>query len=102
MKIILGFGCVEAQERERIRLALIEGLADGMTADEVLAPWHQKADEYKKLPRGIAPQRYTYAWCYDGKIFYHHINREHPFSPDGWALLKVEEPLVPGANKEES
>lgn len=85
--VILGFGACEELERARIREAIAR---DGAEAAE--REWSVRADEYGKLPREAAPERYTRFWCYDGKIHYHHINRRHPFSPDGWAMWRYVEP----------
>ncbi len=93
MSIILGFGCVEEQVGRDVKNALVEGLANGQTADSVLSKWNSKADEYDKLPRETAPERYTRVWHYDDALHFHHINRQHPFSPDGWACLVVVEPF---------
>lgn len=50
------------------------------------------------MDRNDVPERYSYFWyvvnkIYDGKYIiefsFHHINRRHPFSPDGWALLET-------------
>lgn len=87
MGIILGFGSIEEQVRAEVKKALHE---EGV---EALKRWNDKADEYDKLPRESAPERYTRIYFYDNTIHFHHINRQHPFSPDGWALLKVDEPF---------
>ncbi len=100
MSLILGFGCIEERERQRIKHALIAGALKGLTTDEVLAEWNDKADEYKKMPRGVAPERYTRVFYYDNELHFHHINREHPMSPDGWAMMGVDEPFVLPAEAE--
>jgi len=96
MCIILGFGHVEGGERTKIRAALLDHAKCGRTVSDILAIWNDKADEYDDLPRGEAPERYTRIFCYGGKLHFHHINRNHPFSPDGWALLQVNEPFDVG------
>jgi len=82
--IVLGFGSVE-QHTER---EIINAFAAG--GPEALKTWNAVADVYDKLPRGTAPQRYSRVFYYDGRLHFHHVNREHPFSPDGWALLQTE------------
>lgn len=94
MAIILGFGRVEVRERAKVKAALVDGAKCGRTVKDILAHWNDKADEYDALPRGEAPERYTRVFCYDGKLCFHHINRNHPFSPDGWALWQVDEPWL--------
>ena len=84
MNVVLGFGCVEENEREKIKQALRE-----RPTQQVLDEWNGRADEYDKMPRETAPERYTRFWYYGDQLHYHHINRRHAMSPDGWALLKV-------------
>lgn len=93
MNIILGFGSIEQQEREKIKKVVKEALLAGKDICEALEPWNKKAKEYDEMPRDAVPERYTKVWFYDDKLHFHHINRRHPFSPDGWALLQVEEGL---------
>jgi len=55
-----------------------------------------KADEYKTAEN--YPSRYTQFWAYTlgdcnycvFVITFHHINRRHGLSPDGWALMRTE------------
>lgn len=93
MSIILGFGSTEDSDRLQIRNELLTALQAKQTIKVVLKKWNDKADNYDALPMSEAPERYTRFWVYDSKIVFHHINRRHPFSPDGWALLKIEEPF---------
>lgn len=52
------------------------------------------AEQYREATQ--YPDRYSSFWCYTLAdcnhiafiISFHHINRRHAFSPDGWALLK--------------
>lgn len=52
--------------------------------------------KYDEQDREIAPSRYYYYWasCITSAsqiiiaFSFHHINRNHAFSPDGWALLQ--------------
>lgn len=91
MGIILGFGNIEEKVRQDIKNLLINALIEGKNINNILKEYNKKADEYDKLPKDKAPERYTRVWFYDKKLTFHHINRRHPFSPDGWALLEVEE-----------
>lgn len=87
MNIILGFGSQEEKVRNDVKSALLN---EGEVA---LKRWNDDADKFDKIPRKEAPERYTRIFYYDNKLVFHHINRQHPFSPDGWALMKVEEPF---------
>jgi hypothetical protein len=91
MGFILGFGSIETKVREDVKNALIGALIRKEDVGTVLKKWNDKADEYDKMPRETAPERYTKIWFYGGKLHFHHINRQHAFSPDGWALLQIEE-----------
>lgn len=93
MNIIFGFGVTEEGVRAAVKNALISALLEKKDVATVLRQWNDKADEYDKMPRGTAPERYTRIYFYENAIHFHHINREHPFSPDGWALLQVDEPF---------
>ena len=91
MDIILGFGCIEEQERMTIKKAICDGITKGEKVDEILDQWNKKADMFDKQARDIAPERYTRIRFYDDTLCFLHINRNHPLSPDGWAMLKIEE-----------
>lgn len=55
------------------------------------------SEEYKNKNANDVPERYSYFWYSVYKIYniyfitfdFHHINRRHPFSPDGWAMIKT-------------
>jgi len=91
--IILGFGRQEEIERYKIKQALHDGTASGMSVEEILGRWNQAADEYDKMPRSSAPERYTSVYYYDQTLHFFHVNRNHPSSPDGWAAWQVDEPF---------
>jgi len=91
--IALGFGCNEAKDREDIKNAVLSAALAGRNIDDAVKPWNDKAKEYDAMPRETAPERYTKVWIYGGAFHFHHINRRHPLSPDGWALLQIEEPF---------
>jgi len=89
--IILGFGSIEERVRHQVKDAL-----RGMSEDEVhrwIEQWNQSADKYDVMPRDKAPERYTRIFFFDDILRFHHINRRHPFSPDGWAVLIIREPF---------
>ena len=90
--LIIGFGSVEEDLRNEVRTALLA--AGPERYDSVLEPYNTAADKYDKQSRDEAPERYSRIWCYDGNIIFHHTHRRHPFSPDGWAMLQVEESLT--------
>jgi len=92
--IVLGFGCIEERTRETIKRELMESASNGKTWEDVAAEYMARAEEYKTLSKEMAPERYTYFFLIGDKIVWHHINRRYPLSPDGWALLRIEEPLL--------
>jgi len=96
MNIILGFGSTEREEQQKVKEALVAGWREGIPARDVLDRWNTQADRYDKMPRGQAPSRYTriYFFEHEGTLRFHHVNRDHAFSPDGWALLVVDEPWI--------
>jgi uncharacterized protein YaaQ len=70
---------------------LVDGLKDALRA---------RADNYQKLQEQYKdatehPDRYSYYWftVLNGSsdicvVFkFHHVNRSHPLSPDGWGLM---------------
>lgn len=95
--MIIGFG---SGERDAA-LSIINDCAEAMKTNGALGlkaiqTHYQDARElYKTMPGDEAPERYSYFWAlhhpiYEGKYFveftFHHINRRHALSPDGWAL----------------
>ncbi len=90
---VLGFGIIEEQERKKIKDRLLRAAIAGENLDDVEKEWREKSNKYDKMSREEAPERYTSFFLHSDRIVYHHINRRHAFSPDGWALLKVEERL---------
>ena len=93
MGFILGFGSTEDNVRREVKDAVLGALLRKEDVRTVLAKWNNKADEFDKMPRGVAPERYTRIFFYGGELHFHHINREHAFSPDGWAMWQVTEPV---------
>lgn len=89
--IAIGFGRIEASERDAIKEALRDAAARGISEDEAVRPWNEGADKYDAMPSESAPERYTRVYLHDDKIVFLHIHRRHPFSPDGWAALLIEE-----------
>ncbi len=60
--------------------------------------YYDLQEQYNDKSTDDVPERYSYFWfsvykIYDGyfiiTFWFHHINRRHPFSADGWALLKT-------------
>jgi len=90
--LALGFGCNETSEREKIKNIALSAAMRGEKIDDALKEWNVKANEYDKLPRDKVPERYTRVYVYGGAFHFSHINRRHPFSPDGWAMLQITEP----------
>jgi len=100
--MILGFGCQE----ETTAINIIEECIAVKAKDKnkfesevknIHKKYYNLQEEYSKLDRNKAPERYSYFWhsiyeIYRGYIItfkFSHINRQHPFSPDGWAMLKT-------------
>ena len=96
--MILGFGkteetvardilqeCYNAIERDK-EISSIEAI------ESVRAKYNKLYDEYGQMDASEVPERYSCFWAYEsGEYFrftFHHINRRHPFSNDGWAMLK--------------
>jgi hypothetical protein len=99
--MIFGFGTTESESARRIigecEMAIV---AAPDNIDEAIAGvrrgYSKAGDRYKVMDRENAPERYTYFFynfvpIYKGRYLVeftmHHINRRHPFSPDGWALM---------------
>ncbi len=95
MAIILGFGNSETKTARTIIQECLAGIKK--TGHNAIKPIekknHKTCDEYDKMNRSNAPERYSRFWAFESggfvKFSFHHINRRHPFSPDGWALLKT-------------
>ena len=111
--MIIGFGSTEQafedEERKAFELYVAERysslgcqyITDELVADvskwlaDRAAASQAKGDEYKTAKD--FPSRYTYFWArviagpsdIIAKISFHHINRRHAFSPDGWALMQT-------------
>lgn len=99
MNVVLGFGDTELENARSIIdqcIALIkEGQPVYRAVESVRLTYNEKKEKNDKLTRTESPQRYTYFYFFYNEIFegkynveftFHHINRNHPFSPDGWAL----------------
>jgi len=91
MGFAFGFGSIEEGERQKVKDALWDGTLAGKDATAILKEWNDKAAENDAMPRDKAPERYTSVRYYDNTLHFSHINRQHPFSPDGWAMLSIEE-----------
>jgi hypothetical protein len=104
--MIVGFGKTELEIAPKIIKECYQAIKDSgdLSAYEKIAKKYMSESEYyKSLDRDKAPERYSYFWCHHYKIWdledckktlfeftFHHINRWHAFSPDGWAMLKTE------------
>lgn len=102
--MILGFGSQE----EKTAIDIINECAEVLTGkeeynkkqlDKIKSKYSEIEEKYKKMSRNDVPERYSYFYynyyeMYTGNIIvkfkFHHINRQHPFSPDGWALLQTQ------------
>ncbi len=112
MNIILGFGDTEKRFEEKLEAQMWDYVADELTkesdkyftdefvkkikayADGLATESQRLSDEYKTATD--YPHRYTRFWCYTlGDcnhivfiITFHHINRRHALSPDGWGMME--------------
>lgn len=112
MNIILGFGDTEKRFEEKLESQMWDYVADEFSkesetyftdnfikrvkeyADGLAKESQRQCDEYKVA--ADYPHRYTSFWCYTlGDcnhivfiISFHHINRRHAMSPDGWGMMK--------------
>lgn len=119
MNIILGFGSIEENYREKVKRDLeiivsecvsgkFNSLDDVWFNDELLKEIEQKVKEYaeetRKQEKEIAkkeiadrPERYSYVYIKfagtGSDLFFgidaNHINSKHPMSPDGMAMISV-------------
>ena len=97
--MILGFGITETKTARAIIQECLAAIRDnqGKPASESIEPIrnrHEQAyDENGKLDKANAPERYSCFWCSCSGGFvrfdFHHINRRHVLSPDGWGMLQT-------------
>jgi len=95
--IILGFGSIEERIRNQVKHKL-HGMKSENEVCHFIEEWNKDADKYDKMPREKAPERYTRLFFCNNILHFHHINRKHPFSADGWAALIIQEPFFWGEN----
>jgi len=99
--MIIGFGKSEIETASRIIGECIDFAKNkdvelGIAAKRIQEKYAEAEKEYKKMSKEDAPERYSYFYfnhhkIYDGLEYisfkFHHINRRHALSPDGWALF---------------
>jgi hypothetical protein len=99
--MILGFGVAEDVEARAIIHKCLQAATDCPECIkdaivDVAAEYTATAHRYRAMDRSEAPERYTYFFAFHLPIYtgryiveftMHHINRRHPMSPDGWALM---------------
>lgn len=112
--MLIGFGSTEKKYEEDFEAQLF-GKAEELLSscehnyfdDNLIAEFEKyvkvlaqkskdEADSYKTDPNH--PDRYTTVWPYVlgdcnylmVKVTFHHVNRKHGLSPDGWAMMKSE------------
>ena len=98
MNIILGFGVTETKTALRVIKEcynLIKNNPNKLVCEvikEVEQRYKELSNNYDKMSRSEVPERYSCFWARkSGEVIifdFHHINRQHSMSPDGWALLK--------------
>jgi len=110
--MILGFGKTEVEREQQIANEITAKFCemydkskctyftDALVKDfrkwleKYTEKFHQQANIYKKLSTNEVPQRYSYFWTWitnDAtsayiRLKFHHINRQHALSPDGWGM----------------
>lgn len=113
MNIILGFGDTEKRFEENLEKLMLDHVAKEYSESDEdyfsdafvkkISVWasnlaeesRKEADEYKTA--ATYPDRYTSFWVStiaDAShiifvVSFHHINRRHAMSPDGWALMQT-------------
>ena len=101
--MILGFGSSEKETAIKIINECANELLIGNKIDPIEKRYMDESEKYKKKDKDAVPERYSYFWAitheiYPGKYIvefvFHHINRRHPLSEDGWASLLTEWILV--------
>ncbi len=119
--MIIGFGTTEIETAKQIINECVEAVAALPDKDHPELALQNVKDKYDKidkvnsaLSRPEAPERYSYFWFdlynktphyfgYTVKFTFHHINRQHALSDDGWALLRTNWMLdVSYENKDEN
>ena len=100
--MILGFGTTETTFEQAFAADIYRVIREANKGEEIAAVeafaerHNAESDAEDKKPRGECKQRYTsvYCWTTEPKYFgfnvairFIHVNRDHPFSPDGVAAL---------------
>lgn len=101
--IVFGFGIIE----EETAISIIRECAEAIKNTdknhkkelyEVEKKYYALGEKYKTMKKDEAPERYSYFYSSYYEMFpgncvivfqFHHINRRHPFSGDGWAMLET-------------
>lgn len=98
MNVILGFGTTETNTAKKILKECYEAIEKdrGTSAIEnierVRSVYNKQYNEYGEKDASEVPERYCCFWAYKSEEYFrfnfHHINRRHPMSNDGWAMMK--------------
>ena len=96
--MILGFGIVETDIAKRILKECYEAIKKDKdapakaTIETIRSVYNKQYDEYGQKDASEVPERYCCFWAYKSEKYFrfdfHHINRRHPMSNDGWAMMK--------------
>jgi hypothetical protein len=107
--MIIGFGIIEEEKENSIIHELIEKFGDIDDTDtiekellKIIKENQAQTKKYDEMSQEEAPSRYTRfvgivfpvrprGWIM--RINFHHINRRHALSPDGWAAM-INERLI--------
>ncbi|KKM76731.1 hypothetical protein LCGC14_1377120 [marine sediment metagenome] len=91
MSIMIGFGSTE----ERVEEEVLDRIRRGDSPKDIEKEYNETADINDKLDRSKAKDRYSritiFDWgCHHLEVSFHHVNRQHALSPDGWAGMLTE------------
>ncbi len=96
--MILGFGKIEDTTARDILKKCCKAISDNPnippidSIETIRDIYNKQYNEYGSKNASEVPERYSCFWAYQsGEYFrfqFHHINRRHPFSKDGWAMIQ--------------
>jgi len=103
--MIIGFGKTELETATEIINECFDAIQgteqkkEGIALMSIQSKYSTQEKEYSAMDRHDAPERYSYFWANYHEIYakkyiiefsFHHINRQHVLSPDGWGMLQTE------------
>jgi len=93
----IGFGSAEEEAAKEIIDRCITAVKNNKSVEDIAVRYRALAKKYDSMQYPECPQRYTEFWVYYEKFYdgmfielnMHHVNRNHPISPDRWAMCKT-------------